>query len=46
MLVGFCLAYVVAHDIDEVDIGKDCREVVEAGVTGSGKGEEFVGTDG
>ena len=46
MLVGFCLAYVVAHDVDEVDIGKDGREVVEAGVAGCGERQEFVGTDG
>ena len=46
MLVGFCLAYVVAHDIDEVNVGKDCREVVEAGVAGGGERQELVGTDG
>ena len=45
MLVSGCGTYVVAHDVDEVDVGKDCREVVEAGIAGSGESEEFVRAD-
>lgn len=43
MLVSARRTDVVAHDVDEVNVGEDGGEVVEAGVAGSGEGERFVG---